>query len=67
LKEVGDKPFLLVISYLEPHQQNDWNRFVAPEGYAAKFANPFVPHDLRPFPGDWQKELPDTTACVARL
>ena len=67
LKEVGDKPFLLVISYLEPHQQNDWNRFVAPEGYAAKFANPFVPHDLRPFPGDWQKELPDYYGCVARL
>ncbi len=67
LKEVGRDPFLLVISYLEPHQQNDWNRFVAPEGYAAKFANPFVPHDLRPFPGDWQKELPDYYGCVARL
>lgn len=67
LREVGKDPFLLVISYLEPHQQNDWNRFVAPEGYAAKLANPFVPHDLRPFPGDWQKELPDYYGCVARL
>ncbi|MFN3422948.1 MAG: sulfatase-like hydrolase/transferase, partial [Armatimonadota bacterium] len=67
LRQVGNDPFLLVISYLEPHQQNDWNRFVAPEGYAIKFANPFVPHDLRPFPGDWQKELPDYYGCIARL
>ncbi|MCS7254926.1 MAG: sulfatase-like hydrolase/transferase [Armatimonadetes bacterium] len=67
LREAGNDPFLLVVSYLEPHQQNDWNRIVAPEGYAAKFANPFVPHDLRPFPGDWQKELPDYYGCVSRL
>lgn len=67
LKEVGNKPFLLVVSYLEPHQQNDWGRFVAPEGYAAKFSNPFAPHDLRPFPGDWQRELPDYYGCIARL
>lgn len=67
LREVRRNPFFLFVSYLEPHQQNDWNRFAAPEGYAARYANPFVPPDLRPFPGDWQKELPDYYGCVARL
>ncbi len=67
LKEVDKEPFLLVISYLEPHQQNDMKRFVAPEGYAARYANPFVPEDLRPFPGDWFRELPDYYGCIARL
>ncbi|MDW8290938.1 MAG: sulfatase-like hydrolase/transferase [Armatimonadota bacterium] len=67
LKEVGKEPFLLVISYLEPHQQNDWNRYVGPEGYAQRYANPWVPEDLRPLPGDWHSQLPDYYGCVARL
>ena len=67
IKRERSKPFLLVVSYLEPHQQNDMNRMVAPEGYAEKYANPFVPHDLRPFPGDWQQQLPDYYGCVARI
>lgn len=66
------EPFLLVVSYLEPHFQNDWVhpynfRFVAPKGYAEKFSNPFVPHDLKFFPGTWQKDLPDYYGCVARV
>lgn len=67
LKEVDKDPFLLVVSYLEPHQQNDMNRYVAPEGYSKRYANPFVPEDLRPFPGDWYSELSDYYGCIARL
>ncbi len=62
-----NNPFFLVVSYLEPHHQNDMNRFVAPEGYRERFSNPFVPYDLRPFPGDWQEQLPDYYGCIARL
>ena len=62
-----DGPFLLVISQLEVHHQNDCNCFVAPEGYAARYSNPFVPGDLRTLPGDWQKQLPDYYGCVARI
>jgi arylsulfatase A-like enzyme len=62
-----DRPFLLMVSILEPHQQNDMHRMVAPEGYADTYKNPFVPHDLRPFPGDWQEQLPDYYGCVARI
>lgn len=67
LHEVGSNPFLLVISYLEPHHQNDLDRYVAPEGYAQRYANPWIPQDLRPLPGDWHSQLPDYYGCVARL
>jgi arylsulfatase A-like enzyme len=60
-------PFLLVVSYLEPHQQNDLKRMVAPHGYAERFRNPFVPEDLRPFSGDWQQQLPDYYGCIRRI
>lgn len=61
------QPFFLVVSYLEPHFQNDMNRFVAPKGYAHRYANPFVPEDLRPFPGDWPSSLPDYYGCIASI
>ncbi len=60
-------PFLLVVSYLEPHQQNDLGHMVAPKGYAEKYANPFAPHDLRPFPGTWQAQLPDYYGCLKTI
>lgn len=59
LRQKHDKPFFLVLSQLEPHQQNDRYGFVPPKGYAEKYRNPFVPHDLRPFPGDWPYQLPN--------
>jgi arylsulfatase A-like enzyme len=61
------EPFFLAISQVEPHFQNDCNCFVAPQGYAERYANPFVPRDLRFFPGDWQKQLPDYYGCIARI
>jgi arylsulfatase A-like enzyme len=62
-----DGPFLLVISQLEVHQQNDCNCFVAPKEYAGKYTNPFVPGDLKDLPGDWQKQLPDYCGAVKRI
>jgi arylsulfatase A-like enzyme len=61
------EPFLLVISQVEPHFQNDCNCFIAPRGYADRYANPFVPQDLRFFPGDWQKQLPNYYGCIASI
>lgn len=61
------EPFLLVISQLEVHQQNDCNCFVAPKEYAGKYTNPFVPGDLRDLPGDWQKQLPDYCGAVKSI
>jgi arylsulfatase A-like enzyme len=67
LKQRHEKPFLLVVSQLEPHFQNDCNCFVAPKGYADRLANPFVPPDLRFFPGDWQRQLPDYYGCCQSI
>ena len=59
LRAKQEKPFLLVISQLEPHQQNDLNRMVGPKGSAERFINAYVPPDLRALPGDWHQQLPD--------
>jgi arylsulfatase A-like enzyme len=59
LRRKQEQPFLLVISQLEPHQQNDLKRMVGPRGSAERFIDAYVPPDLRAFPGDWHKQLPD--------
>ena len=66
LRQKQEKPFLLMISQLEPHQQNDLGRMVGPKGSADRFIDAYVPTDLRAFPGDWHKQLPDYYgACEA--
>jgi arylsulfatase A-like enzyme len=67
LRQPHDKPFLLYVSQLEPHQQNDLDRPVAPNGVAEKFQNPFVPADLLHLPGSWQAQLPDYYGCVQSI
>ncbi len=67
LRQQPREPFLLGISYLEPHFQNDCSCFVAPKGYSERYRNSFVPRDLSFFPGDWQEQLPDYYGCVARV
>jgi len=57
LRQKHEKPFFLVLSQLEPHQQNDLNGFAPPKGYAEKFSNPYIPQDVKQFPGDWAKQL----------
>ncbi len=60
-------PFLLVVSYLEVHHQNDIDAFVPPKEFAAKYRNPFVPHDLRSLPGSWMSQLSDYYGCVEKV
>lgn len=66
LKSTG-KPFFQMVSFLEPHHQNDVDRYVPPEGYEERYANPFVPQDLRPLPGNWAQQLPGYYGCVRSL
>ena len=65
--DAGGGPFFLMISYLEPHFQNDMKRFVAPDGYADRYRNAWVPEDLRGVPGDWGLELADYYGLCAKL
>ncbi len=55
----GDNPFFLFVSYVEPHHQNDKQRFIAPTGYTEMFKNAFVPEDLKALLGDWKENLAD--------
>jgi arylsulfatase A-like enzyme len=67
LRQRQEKPFLLFISQLEPHQQNDMGQPIAPKGAAARFINSVVPEDLRAFPGTWQAQLPDYYGCIEAI
>ena len=63
----GEDPFLAMVSYLEPHHQNDVDEYVAPVGYAERYASPFVPPDLRPLPGSWGRHLPGYYGAIRSL
>ena len=67
LEQPQEKPFLLYISQLEPHFQNDVDTVVGPKGMAEKYQNPFVPSDLSSLPGVWQQQLPDYYAAIERI
>ena len=62
-------PFFCVLSHLEPHHQNDLESYVAPEGYAWRHRDPWVPPDLRDNSGcgDWYAELPDYYGTCERV
>lgn len=60
-------PFLLCVSYLEVHHQNDTDTFDPPREYKERYPNPFVPHDLRPYPGSWPSQIADYYRCVAAM
>ncbi|NBP76929.1 MAG: arylsulfatase [Proteobacteria bacterium] len=63
----ADDPFLAMVSFLEPHHQNDVDEYVAPVGYAERYASPFVPEDLRPLPGSWGQHLPGYYGAIRSL
>jgi arylsulfatase A-like enzyme len=67
LRQKQEKPFLLIISQLEPHQQNDMGQPIAPKGFAERYLNATVPGDLRALPGTWQAQLPDYYGCVESI
>lgn len=58
-----EEPFLLFTSYIEPHHQNDRNRYEGPKGSKEKFKNYEVPGDLKGTDGDWEKNYPDYLGC----
>lgn len=63
------RPFFLFVSYLEPHFQNDMQRFVAPDGYAERYRKHLyaAPDLVHAGKGDWPDELPDYYGMCASL
>lgn len=58
------RPFLLFVSHLEPHHQNDRFRTIAPPGEARRFRGHDVPGDLTGTLGDWRWNHPAALACA---
>lgn len=54
-----ENPFFLFISQIEPHHQNDHNRFEGPDGSKEKFKNFVPPQDMIKGAGDWEASYPD--------
>lgn len=57
------RPFYLFTSFIEPHHQNDHNRYEGPLGSKEKFAGYEVPGDLAGTQGDWRENYPDYLGC----
>lgn len=68
-RKPGGAPFCLFVSYLEPHHQNDSERFEGPRGSADRFRDLWAPTDLTRADarGDWREQWPDYLGCVASL
>jgi len=60
----GKKPFFLFLSYIEPHHQNDHNRYEGPVGSRERWQDYAVPGDLTGTQGDWREQYPDYLGCV---
>lgn len=65
----GAKPFFLFLSYIEPHHQNDHNRYEGPRGSEERFKDFVPPADLAgaDVPGDWRENYPDYLGCIHSL
>jgi uncharacterized sulfatase len=59
----SSKPLFLFLSYLHPHQQNDQERIVGPQGSGERFKNYKIPGDLKGTDGDWKDFFPDYLGC----
>lgn len=63
----ADRPFLMFVSFLEPHHQNDRLRAIGPRGWAARFADFSRPGDLPALRGDWRWNYAEYLACCASI
>jgi len=61
------RPFFLFVSFIEPHHQNDHNRYEGPVGSRERWANYEIPGDLANTAGDWRENYPDYLGCCHSL
>jgi arylsulfatase A-like enzyme len=62
-----DAPFFLFLSLLEPHHQNHLDAYVAPDGYAERYAGRWTPPDLAALGGSAPQHLGGYWGIVKRL
>ncbi len=63
------RPFAAMISWIEPHHQNDRNRYEGPDGSKERWKDYVAPGDLAAFrgKGDWEANYPDYLGCCNAL
>lgn len=66
-KQTQDQPFFLFTSYIEPHHQNDNNRYEGPHDSKERWSDYEVPGDLVGTKGDWRENYPDYLGCINAL
>ena len=66
-RQDGSQPFFLFVSQLDPHHQNDHNRYEGPDGSKRRFADYDVPGDLVGHEGDWRQNFPDYLGQCQRI
>jgi uncharacterized sulfatase len=62
-----ERPFLMFVSFLEPHHQNNRFRTIGPKGWAKRFRAFEVPGDLAGWRGDWRWNYAEYLACCASI
>jgi arylsulfatase A-like enzyme len=67
IEQQHDRPWLLFVSQLEPHHQNDVDEFVPPQRYEKAYVDPYIPEDLRNLPGNWRSRIPGYYGCVQAI
>ncbi len=63
----GARPWHLMVSYIEPHHQNDHNCYEGPKGSKEQWGDYEVPGDLVETEGDWRENYPDYLGCCHSL
>lgn len=61
------KPFFLFLSLIEPHQQNETDSQDAPEGYAERYTDTWLPPDLAALGGSSHRQLAGYLGQVKRV
>lgn len=61
------QPFFLMVSYIEPHHQNDHERYEGPHDAQARWRAYTPPPDLAGHAGDWAANYPDYLGCCHAL
>lgn len=62
-----EKPFFIFISQLEPHHQNDHNRFEGPKEKVEEYKDYPLPEDLTFLKGNYKEQYPDYLAAIESL
>ena len=62
-----DRPFYMMASYLEPHQQNDTDSYDPPKKLRGKYDKAKIPKDLSPLEGNYDRHYSNYLGCVESL